>query len=72
MRRVVALLRDWNGDCDPNLVAPAVFNVFFVDWCKRVAAERFSEDAAPLLAGGIEGLAADLLQADPCGWFARA
>ncbi len=72
VRRVVALLRDWNGDCDPNLVAPAVFNVFFVDWCKRVAAERFSEDAAPLLAGGIEGLAADLLQADPCGWFAPA
>ncbi len=69
VRRVVAFLKAWNGDCDPNLVAPAVFNVFFVDWCKRVAAERLPEEAVPLLAGGIEGLAAELLRADREGWF---
>jgi penicillin amidase len=69
VRCVVAFLKKWNGDCDPNLVAPAVFNVFFVEWCKRVAAERFPEDVAPLLSGGIEGLAAELLQVDHSGWF---
>lgn len=68
------LLRDWNGDCLTELVAPTVFNVFFVDWCRRVAAERFPEDAVPLMASGIEGLAARLLQIKPpgCdadGWF---
>ena len=62
--RLVGLLKDWNGDCRDDLVAPAVFNVFFVDWCKRVAAERFPEEASSFLAGGIEGLAAELLRAD--------
>lgn len=71
VRRVVPVLKCWDGCCDPDLVAPAVFNVFFVDWCQRVAAERFRDDAAEFLAGGIEGLAADLLQADRCGWFAE-
>jgi penicillin G amidase len=70
-RRVVGLLKDWNGDCRDDQVAPAVFNVFFVDWCKRVAAERFPEEATSFLAGGIEGLAAELLRADDAGWFAR-
>jgi penicillin amidase len=62
VRQTVALLKDWNGDCLPELVAPLVFNVFFVDWCRRVAAERFAEEAVPLLAFGIEGLAALLLE----------
>jgi penicillin G amidase len=62
VRQAVALLADWNGDCLPELATPTIFNVFFVDWCQRVAAERFPADAAPLLAAGIEGLAAQLLQ----------
>jgi penicillin G amidase len=66
---VIRFLKNWNGDCDPNLVAPALFNVFFVDWCKQVAAARFPENAVPFLIGGIEGLAAELLQRDPAGWF---
>jgi penicillin amidase len=75
VRKAVALLRDWNGDCLPDLAAPAIFNVFFVDWCRRVAAERFPDESVPLLASGIEGLAARLLQGDlPSGegegWFA--
>jgi penicillin amidase len=74
VRQARALLLDWNGDCLPELAAPAIFNVFFVDWCQRVAAERFPADAVPLLAGGIEGLAARLLQPDPADsdaneWF---
>jgi penicillin amidase len=73
IRQAVALLRDWSGDCLPELAAPAIFNVFFVDWCRRVAAERFPEESVPLLAAGIEGLAARLLQGDSSsgdGWFA--
>jgi len=75
VRLAVTLLRDWNGDCVPELAAPAIFNVFFVDWCRRVAAERFPEESVPLLAAGIEGLAAKLLQGDSpsgdsAGWFA--
>jgi penicillin amidase len=74
VRQAVALLRDWNGDCVPELAAPAIFNVFFVDWCRRVAAERFPAESVLLLAAGIEGLAAKLLQGDSpsgdgAGWF---
>jgi penicillin G amidase len=75
VHQAVSLLRDWNGDCLAELAAPAIFNVFFFDWCRRVAAERFPEESVPLLAAGIEGLAARLLQADSPsgdggGWFA--
>ncbi len=69
MRRVVSLFKNWNGDCATDLVAPALFNVFFVDWCKRVAAARLPENAVPFLVGGIEGLAAELLRSDRAGWF---
>ncbi len=69
VRQAVALLRDWNGDCLPELAAPAIFNVFFVDWCQRVAAERFPADAVPLLSAGIEGLAARLLHDHDSAWF---
>ncbi len=70
VRQAVALLRNWNGDCLPELAAPAIFNVFFVEWCQRVAAERFPAEAVPLLSAGIEGLAAQLLQDDhQSAWF---
>ncbi|HEV8068963.1 MAG TPA: penicillin acylase family protein [Planctomycetaceae bacterium] len=76
VQRALALLRAWNGDCLPELAAPTIFNVFFVDWCHRVATERFDARHVPFLTGGIEGLAAKLLQndppgSDPDGWFAR-
>jgi penicillin amidase len=64
-----ALLKDWDGDCRAELAAPLVFNVFFVDWSRRVAAERFSEQNAPFVLAGIEGLAAELLRIDRWGWF---
>jgi penicillin amidase len=66
----VALLSDWNGDCLPELAAPTIFNVFLVDWCQRVAAERFPAEAVALLTAGIEGLATQLLQdAHNSAWF---
>src|SRR5262249_54623126 len=76
VRQARSLLCDWNGDWLPELGAPAVFNVFFVEWCQRVAFERFAGDAVPLLSGGIEGLAAKLLaddspDGDADGWFGR-
>jgi penicillin G amidase len=76
VRQAVDLLRNWNGDCLPELAAPTIFNVFFVDWCHRVAAERFPEEEVPLMVGGIEGLGAKLLQGQPPGfdadgWFER-
>ena len=71
MRRAVALLKDWDGECDPELVAPAIFNIFFVEWCQRVAAELLPMEVVPLLVGGIDGLAAELLQVDRCGWFSE-
>ena len=68
--RVARLLDEWDGDFDDKLAAPAVFSVFFAEWCTQVAAVRFREKDASFLVGGIEGLAADLLRADRAGWFA--
>jgi penicillin amidase len=72
VREVATILRAWNGACLPKLAAPTVFNVFFTDWCKRVAVERFPADAVPFVAGGIEGLAAALLCGDDSNWFSAS
>ncbi len=74
VRDASALLAHWDGECIPELAAPTIFNAFFVDWCRRVAAERFPQEAVPLLSLGVEGLAAKLLKSDPPGsdadrWF---
>ena len=69
VREAAACLAAWNADCLSDEVAPSVFNVFFVEWCGRVAAQRFAADAVPLIAPAIEGLAAQLLHEDRCGWF---
>ena len=52
-------------------VAPTIFNVFFSYWTKRVARERFDPPTAALLAKGCEPIAARLLHADRCEWFAE-
>ena len=48
-----------------------IFNVFFRHWTRAVVAERFEEDAQPLLTAGAEALAARLLSEDRCSWFAN-
>jgi penicillin amidase len=70
IRRAMEFLRGWDCRMEPDQVAASIFNVFFNQWCERVASERFSEDAAPLVAGAIGGLAAALLRDNSSGWFA--
>jgi len=63
-------LRRWDGRMEAELVAPALFNVFFSFWSKAVALARFEDVTAELLAKQAEGIASRLLAADPHGWFA--
>lgn len=64
------ILGDWNGDVQPDLVAPTLFNVFFTFWSKAVAEARFEGTTAELLSKQVEGLASRLLAGDPHEWFA--
>jgi penicillin amidase len=69
VRRVVNLLKEWDGEFDDKLAAPTLFSVFFAEWCAKVASARFPETDAVFLIGGIEALAAELLCSDRAGWF---
>lgn len=70
LAEVARTLQAWDGHMEPDRVGASIFNVFFNNWCRTVAQQRFQGDEALLLAGAIGGLAADLLQHDPAGWFA--
>jgi len=70
-RQAIAALRSWEGDVLSESTGPTIFNVFFTHWTRAVVAERFQEDARPLLAMSAEGLAARLLDEDKNGWFAN-
>ncbi len=67
----LARLCEWNCSIRPDAVEPTIFNVFFTHWTRAVVAERFEDDAGPLLMMGAEGLAARLLAADEHAWFTR-
>ncbi len=69
-RRAIDSLRSWDGHVVPEAIGPTIFNVFFTHWTRAVVAERFDEDACPLVAMGAEGLAARLLAQDQYDWFA--
>ena len=45
-------------------VGATLFDVFFVQWVKAVTRARFEGDTAAFLAGGANGLAAQLLEGD--------
>jgi penicillin amidase len=62
-------LRAWDGSVETDLVAPALFNVFFTFWSRTVAEVHFQAPAAELLAKQAEGIASRLLSDDPQGWF---
>jgi penicillin amidase len=70
IRYAIEFLATWDYRMEPDRVAAAIFNVFFNQWCERVAGERFKGDEAALAAGAAGGLAAELLEADRTGWFA--
>ena len=62
-------LASWDRRVDAGSAAGAVFEIFFPRWCSAVATQRFPEEAAPLLAGALSGLAVALLAEDEHGWF---
>jgi len=70
-RQATEALRDWDGEVLPDAIGPTIFNVFFRYWTRAVVAERFEENAQPLLTAGAEALAARLLSEDRCSWFAN-
>ena len=59
----------WDCRMEPDRVAASIFNVFFARWCQRVSEERFPEESASFVAGAMGGLAGELLESDPAGWF---
>jgi penicillin amidase len=62
-------LQAWDGRMEPDRVGAAIFEVFFAHWVKAVVRARLDGDAAGLVTGGANGLAARLLEGDAVGWF---
>ena len=59
------------ADWDRDRVGATIFDVFFARrWTRAVVRERFEEDMAGFVVGGVNGLSAALLADDPTGWFA--
>jgi penicillin amidase len=66
----VPYLADWDCRIQATSVAAALFNVFFVQWCRAVASARFPRELAAFVAANAGGLAVSLLEEDKSGWFA--
>jgi penicillin amidase len=71
VRAAVACLADWDYCLEPDRVAGALFNLFFVHWSRAVMAERLPAGSAEFAATNAGGLATLLLEGDPAGWFTR-
>ena len=69
IQAAVHYLNSWDRRMEPESVAATIFESFFLNWSETVAAQRFGEDLVPLIAGGIGGLAVELLSEDRSGWF---
>ena len=54
-------LSEWNGRMDVDEVGASIFEFFFAEFTTAVAAERFDDEAVPLVAGAISGYAVRLL-----------
>ena len=54
-------LSKWNGRMDVDEVGASIFEFFFAEFTTAVAAERFDDEAVPLVAGAISGYAVCLL-----------
>ncbi|MFN0017022.1 MAG: penicillin acylase family protein [Pirellulaceae bacterium] len=66
------LLEKWDSDVAADSVPATLFNVFYSNWCKVVAAERFDAQSAELMAQGVQSSAGRLLASDLAGWFHRS
>ena len=62
-------LSAWNGRMDVDEVGASIFEFFFAEWSTAVAAERFTGDEVPLVAGAISGFAVRLLADDEHGYL---
>jgi penicillin amidase len=69
--QAVRYLQDWDAHAEPGSIGAALFNVFYIHWLRQVAAERFPVETSAFVAANAGGLAANLLEDDKCGWFAR-
>lgn len=69
LRQAVESLGVWDFRMEPDRVAASIFNVFFTQWCERVARERFPFEMVELAAGAIGGLASRLLDENIASWF---
>jgi penicillin amidase len=69
LHEAAAHLEAWDRHMEPDRIGATIFDVFFSHWVKAVVRERFEGETAGLLAGGANGLAARLLEADAAGWF---
>ena len=63
------MLQAWDYDVRADSVAPTIFNVFFTQWCRAVAVQRFDGPAIEVMAPALSGCAGRLLEGDPLGWF---
>jgi penicillin G amidase len=72
LQTAAAMLQGWDYRMEPDQVGAALFEVFFRQWSRIVAAARFPAELAPLMADVSGGLALALLRADEAGWFAAA
>ena len=61
-------LSKWNSRMDVDEVGASIFELFFAEFTTAVAAERFDDDAVPLVAGAISGFAVRLLDNDEFGY----
>ena len=65
---VAEFLSKWNSRMDVDEVGASIFELFFSEFTTAVAAERFDDDAVPLVAGAISGFAVRLLDNDEFGY----
>jgi len=71
-KQAVKHLTGWSGEMVPESVAATLFEVFFAQWSRRVAQERFDGATVEFLQNFAGGLASSLLRGDPAaGWFQR-
>ena len=61
-------LSKWNSRMDVDEIGASIFELFFSEFTTAVAAERFDDDAVPLVAGAISGFAVRLLDNDEFGY----
>lgn len=64
VQEAVRFLSEWDSRMDADRVGATIFEFFFAEWTAAIAAERFSEDEVPLVAGAISGFAVRLLDSD--------